>query len=46
CPWHAWEFDIITGKLVVDGKVRTQIFDVTIEKFRTVRAVDGSRLFA
>lgn len=33
CPWHAWEFDILTGKLVVDGKVRTKKFDVTVEKF-------------
>ncbi|MDF2723107.1 MAG: Rieske [2Fe-2S] protein [Paenibacillus sp.] len=33
CPWHAWEFDILTGKLVVDGKVRTKVYDVTVEKF-------------
>lgn len=32
CPWHAWEFDIKTGKAVVDpARVRVKNFEVTIE---------------
>ncbi|MGG1555183.1 Rieske (2Fe-2S) protein [Paenibacillus ferrarius] len=35
CPWHAWEFDIKSGCLVVDPKVRTKIYEVevSLEKF-------------
>jgi 3-phenylpropionate/trans-cinnamate dioxygenase ferredoxin subunit len=32
CPWHGWEFDITTGKSVVDPeKIRTMTYDVTVE---------------
>ncbi|OUS78132.1 2Fe-2S ferredoxin [Paenibacillus sp. MY03] len=33
CPWHQWEFDIKTGCMVVDGKVRTRTYEVTVETF-------------
>jgi nitrite reductase (NADH) small subunit len=33
CPWHQWEFDIKTGCMVIDGKVRTKTYDVTVETF-------------
>jgi nitrite reductase/ring-hydroxylating ferredoxin subunit len=32
CPWHAWEFDIKTGRSVFDPhKVRTKSYPVTVE---------------
>lgn len=33
CPWHQWEFDIKTGCMIVDGKMRTKSYEVTVEKF-------------
>ncbi len=39
CPWHFWEFDITTGKMIfVPGKMRVKRYDVqleppTLEKF-------------
>lgn len=33
CPWHQWEFDIKTGCMVIDGKVRTRTYEVTVETF-------------
>ncbi|MCR8634188.1 Rieske (2Fe-2S) protein [Paenibacillus radicis (ex Xue et al. 2023)] len=33
CPWHHWEFDIKTGGLVVDNKVRTKTYEVVVETF-------------
>jgi nitrite reductase (NADH) small subunit len=33
CPWHQWEFDIKSGCLVVDPKLRTKTYDVTVEKY-------------
>lgn len=31
CAWHGWEFDIPTGKCLVDDKVRAKKYNVTIE---------------
>jgi 3-phenylpropionate/trans-cinnamate dioxygenase ferredoxin subunit len=32
CPWHGWEFDIITGRSVFNPhKVRVPTYDVTVE---------------
>ncbi|MCY9698175.1 Rieske (2Fe-2S) protein [Paenibacillus alginolyticus] len=31
CPWHGWEFDIKTGKSLVDEKVRVRSYKVTVE---------------
>lgn len=33
CPWHQWEFDIKTGQMIVDPKMRTMTYDVTVEKY-------------
>jgi 3-phenylpropionate/trans-cinnamate dioxygenase ferredoxin subunit len=34
CPWHAWEFDIKTGKAVVDPqKVRVKTYEVSVEPY-------------
>lgn len=32
CPWHGWEFDILTGRSVFNPhKVRVRTYDVTVE---------------
>ncbi|MFC4597414.1 Rieske (2Fe-2S) protein [Cohnella hongkongensis] len=33
CPWHQWEFDIKTGRMVVDPRMRTMTYDVSVEKY-------------
>ena len=39
CPWHFWEFDITTGKMIfVPGKMRVKTYQInfeapTLEKF-------------
>jgi 3-phenylpropionate/trans-cinnamate dioxygenase ferredoxin subunit len=33
CPWHQWEFDIKSGCMIVDPKMRTKTYDVTVERF-------------
>ncbi|MFM1653276.1 Rieske (2Fe-2S) protein [Brevibacillus sp. B_LB10_24] len=40
CPWHSWEFDIKTGCLIVDPKMRTKSYEVTVERF-DVSVEDG-----
>ena len=32
CPWHFWEFDITTGKMIfVPGKMRVKTYEVNVE---------------
>ncbi|TBL70106.1 Rieske (2Fe-2S) protein [Paenibacillus thalictri] len=31
CPWHGWEFEIKTGKSLVNEKVRTRRYKVEVE---------------
>lgn len=31
CPWHGWEFDLLTGQAIADPKVRLRTYPVTIE---------------
>ena len=31
CPWHGWEFDLLTGASVADPKVRVRRYEVEIE---------------
>ena len=33
CPWHQWEFDIKTGCMIVDPKIRTKSYEVTVERY-------------
>jgi 3-phenylpropionate/trans-cinnamate dioxygenase ferredoxin subunit len=34
CPWHAWEFEISSGRAIVDPhKVRVKTYPVTIEPY-------------
>ncbi len=30
CPWHGWEFDLMTGKALAD-KRRLRMYPVTVE---------------
>ncbi|HEY2238552.1 MAG TPA: Rieske (2Fe-2S) protein [Streptosporangiaceae bacterium] len=31
CPWHHWEFDILTGKTVFPSRQRVATYEVTVE---------------
>lgn len=31
CPWHGWEFDLLTGKHLVDDKVKLRGYEVSVE---------------
>lgn len=44
CPWHQWEFDLLTGVSLTDPKVRLRTFPAEIvdgEVFLTLRRVRG-----
>jgi len=30
CPWHGWEFDLLTGKALADQRVRLRRYPVTV----------------
>jgi nitrite reductase/ring-hydroxylating ferredoxin subunit len=32
CPWHGWEFDIITGKALFDESTRVATYPVEIDE--------------
>jgi nitrite reductase (NADH) small subunit len=31
CPWHGWEYDLLTGEVVHDRSLRLRSFPVTVE---------------
>ena len=31
CPWHGWEFDLLTGKALADTRRHLRLFPVTVE---------------
>jgi nitrite reductase/ring-hydroxylating ferredoxin subunit len=31
CPWHGWEFDMLTGRALADERVRLRLYPVSIE---------------
>ncbi|WP_435317025.1 Rieske (2Fe-2S) protein [Haloarchaeobius sp. TZWSO28] len=31
CPWHFWEFDLETGRSIVDKSTGLRTFDVTVD---------------
>ena len=32
CPWHGWEFDLLTGRSICDPQgIRVKAYDVTVE---------------
>ena len=36
CPWHLWEFEIATGRCLVDAKLRVKTYPVAIEDGQVV----------
>jgi len=32
CPWHGWEYDLVTGEAAHDRRVRLRRFEVTVER--------------
>ncbi|TBL71571.1 Rieske (2Fe-2S) protein [Paenibacillus thalictri] len=41
CPWHGWEFDILTGKSIYDPrKCLVKTYDVAVETEEEVKAVE------
>lgn len=36
CAWHGWEFDIRTGRALVDPSVRARTYPVTVEDGQVV----------
>lgn len=32
CPWHGWEFDIMTGKALYDHKTRVATYPVVVDE--------------
>lgn len=31
CPWHGWEFDLLTGRALADTHRRLRLYPVTVE---------------
>jgi nitrite reductase/ring-hydroxylating ferredoxin subunit len=31
CPWHRWEYDLTSGKLLVDPSRGIRIYEVVVE---------------
>src|SRR6476646_4482084 len=31
CPWHGWEFDLLTGRALADRKSRLRLYPVSVE---------------
>ena len=31
CPWHGWEFDLLTGRALADPKKRLRLYPVSVE---------------
>jgi nitrite reductase (NADH) small subunit len=40
CPWHKWEFEIETGRCLVDEKLRVRRYDIRIEGDEVVVTLD------
>jgi nitrite reductase/ring-hydroxylating ferredoxin subunit len=31
CPWHGWQFDVVSGQCDVNKKVKQDVFEVKVE---------------
>ncbi len=31
CPWHGWEFDLLTGRALADPRTRLKLYPVEVE---------------
>jgi len=41
CPWHGWEFDILSGRTVFKSRARVKTYDVRVEKEALERLIEG-----
>ena len=41
CPWHKWEFEIATGRCVVDDRLRVRRYSVRVEHDDVVVSLDA-----
>ncbi|HEX4069847.1 MAG TPA: Rieske 2Fe-2S domain-containing protein, partial [Planctomycetaceae bacterium] len=39
CPWHGWQFDIISGKTPLGAKIKQPVYEVKIEEHDVLVAV-------
>ena len=44
CPWHLWEFEIATGKCLVDNGMRVKTYPVAVEDGQVVVYADPADL--
>ena len=44
CPWHLWEFEIATGRCLVDAKARVKTYPVVVEEGKVVVYADPKDL--
>lgn len=42
CPWHKWEFEIATGRCLVDQRLRVRKYAVRLEGDEVVVSLDRS----
>ena len=40
CPWHLWEFEIRTGRCLVDASVRVKTYPVTVRDGEVIVQVE------
>lgn len=41
CPWHGWEFDLLTGRSIFNPhKVRVRAYDVSVEPRQAAQAAN------
>jgi nitrite reductase (NADH) small subunit len=43
CPWHKWEFDIATGRSLVDDRLRVRRYAVRLEGDEIIVSLDRPR---
>jgi nitrite reductase/ring-hydroxylating ferredoxin subunit len=41
CPWHKWEFDIASGRCLVDDKLRVRRYSVRIDESEVVVSLES-----
>ena len=43
CPWHGWEFDLLTGRSLFDPETKLTTYPITVENGRIVVEIGGKR---
>jgi nitrite reductase/ring-hydroxylating ferredoxin subunit len=42
CPWHGWEFDVRTGRAILDPRLRVRTFPVHVADGRVLVNIGGA----